>query len=250
MMPDHSQFIDCLCEWAVTSLRVGLYRVYLAAAILRQEAKAGVGLQDPIMTFLERFSTVPGSKKKVYLLLSELVRAGRFSLPNYMRWLIAKGVLRPFTSMEKDYPCHARLLAELPFAGASHHAKNLRNSLLSGAGFSIVSELQYLDSAKKLVASRLGGLLSVHPPPGPSSRFTTEELGYLRGLSRSQMTDIALWIRSAVKRHVVEGAPVGPNNWRNLTVEVGITAITLQQFLLVRKVLEEFEDYGILADVG
>lgn len=249
VMPDHSNFIECLCEWSVTSLRVGLYRVYLAAAILRQEAKAGVPLQEPIMTFLERFSSVPGSKAKVYLLLSELVRAGKFSLSNYMRWLIARGVLRAFTSMEKNHPCHARLLAELPFAGASHHARNLRNSLLNGAGFSTVAETQYLDSAKQLVASRLGGLLSKYPPPGPSSMFTNEELVYLRGLSRSQMTDIALWIRSAVKRQVVEGAPVGPNNWRDLTVEVGITAITLQQFLLVRKVLEEFSDYGILADV-
>lgn len=249
VMPDHSHFIECLCEWSVTSLRVGLYRVYVAAAILRQEAKAGMPLQEPIMRFLERFSLVPGSKAKVYLLLSELARAGKFSLSNYMRWLIARGVLQAFTSMEKGHPCHARLLAELPFAGASHNARNLRNSLLNGAGFSTVAESQYLDSAKQLVASRLGGLLSEYPPPGPTSRFTNEELEYLRGLSRSQMTDVALWIRGAVKRHVVEGAPVGPNNWRDLTVEVGITAITLQQFLLVRKVLEEFSDYGILADV-
>ena len=64
------------------------------------------------------------------------------------------------------------------------------------------------------------------------------------------MTEIALWIRNAVKKCIVEGAPVGPSNWRDLTVEVGITAITLQQFLLVRKLLEEFEDYGILADVS
>ena len=101
IMPDHSQFVQCLCEWAVTSLRVGLYRIYLAAAVLRQEAKAGVVLQEPILAFLERFSTVPGSKSHVYLLISELVRAERFSLTQYMRWLISRGILNPFTSMEK-----------------------------------------------------------------------------------------------------------------------------------------------------
>lgn len=102
-----------------------------------------------------------------------------------------------------------------------------------------------------LISSRLGGLLSdVYPPPGPTSKFTSEELENIRTLSRSQMTNIALWIRNAVKKCIVEGAPVGPSNWRDLTVEVGITAITLQQFLLVRKLLEEFEDYGILADVS
>ncbi|KAI5801551.1 hypothetical protein DFH27DRAFT_557170 [Peziza echinospora] len=250
IMPDHSQFVQCLCEWAVTSLRVGLYRIYLAAAVLRQEAKAGVVLQEPIMAFLERFSTAPGSKSHVYLLISELVRADRFSLTQYMRWLISRGILNPFTSMEKEHPCHVRLLAELPFAGATHHARNLRNSLLSRVGFSIDDEAQILADAKKLIASRLGGLLSDDiPPPGPSLKFAVQELEYLRGMSRNQMTDIALWIRASVKKHVVEGAPVGPNNWRDLTVEVGITAITLQQFLLVRKVLEEFEDYGILSEV-
>lgn len=100
-MHDHINFIQCLCEWAVTSLRVGLYRVYLTAAILRQRARTGVSLHEPIMAFLERFSTAPGSKGKVYLLISELVRARKFSLQNYMRWLISRGILRPFTSMEK-----------------------------------------------------------------------------------------------------------------------------------------------------
>lgn len=75
--------------------------MYLAASILRQEAKSGIALQEPIMSFLERFSTVPGSKTKVYLLLSELVKAGKFSITIYMRWLIARGVLRPYKSMEK-----------------------------------------------------------------------------------------------------------------------------------------------------
>ena len=123
--------------------------------------------------------------------------------------------------------------------------------MLNGAGFSVANEDHELLNARNLISSRLGGLLSdVHPPPGPTPKFTSEELENLRTLSRSQMTDIALWIRSAVKKCVVEGAPVGPSNWRDLTVEVGITAITLQQFLLVRKLLEEFEDYGILADVS
>ena len=43
---------------------------------------------------------------------------------------------------------------------------------------------------------------------------------------------------------------VGPRNWRDLNVEAGTTAITFQQFLLVRKLLEEFEDFGILRDVS
>jgi len=42
---------------------------------------------------------------------------------------------------------------------------------------------------------------------------------------------------------------LGESNWKDLTVEVGISAITLSQFLLVRRVLEEFEDFGLLSEV-
>lgn len=42
---------------------------------------------------------------------------------------------------------------------------------------------------------------------------------------------------------------LGESNWKDLTVEVGISAVTLPQFLLVRRVLEEFEDFGLLSEV-
>jgi mediator of RNA polymerase II transcription subunit 12, fungi type len=42
---------------------------------------------------------------------------------------------------------------------------------------------------------------------------------------------------------------VGPNNWRDLTIEVGISAITAEQFSIIRHILEDFEDFSILADV-
>lgn len=101
IMLDHDKFIEYLCEWAVTPLRVGLYRVYLASAILRQQARAGVSVQEPIMRFLEKYSAVPASKQNVYLLVSELVRAAKFSVTSYMRWLIATGVLGSYTALEK-----------------------------------------------------------------------------------------------------------------------------------------------------
>lgn len=43
---------------------------------------------------------------------------------------------------------------------------------------------------------------------------------------------------------------VGRDNWRDLSIEVGISAITLPQFTMIRKVLEECEDFIVLADVS
>lgn len=209
LLPDHTDFVQCLCEWAVTSLRVGVYRVYIAVAILRQKARAGNDIQGPILTFLERFArSVVGNKNNVYLLISELVRTKNFPLASYFKWLIARGILLPFTTMEKDHPCHVRLLAEIPISGAPQHIKNLRNSLLRGTGFSVDIEAETLQQVKNLLSKRIGGILSKqHPPPPLTAKFETGELDIIHSLSRNLISEVTTWIGGSVRRHVVEGAP-------------------------------------------
>jgi mediator of RNA polymerase II transcription subunit 12 len=89
-----AELIDCFCEWAVTSLRAGIYRVYLTLSLLRWAYEEGLNIQEPIMSFLARFdASVRESKHDLYLLISELVRMRLFSVPAYMTWLIARGAL-------------------------------------------------------------------------------------------------------------------------------------------------------------
>jgi len=42
---------------------------------------------------------------------------------------------------------------------------------------------------------------------------------------------------------------VGRDNWRDLSVEVGITAIRTEEFVMIRQLLEIFKDFLILSEV-
>ena len=42
---------------------------------------------------------------------------------------------------------------------------------------------------------------------------------------------------------------VGRDNWRDLSVEVGITAVRTEEFAMIRQLLEMFKDFLILAEV-
>lgn len=42
---------------------------------------------------------------------------------------------------------------------------------------------------------------------------------------------------------------VGRDNWRDLSVEVGITAVRTEEFVMIRQLLEMFKDFLILAEV-
>lgn len=90
---DYHQTVKALCEWAVTSLRVGLYRVYFAVKILRKINRLGVHIQTPMHDFLLSCGGGRRSKKHVYLLISELVRSRHFTAGKYMSWLISRGAL-------------------------------------------------------------------------------------------------------------------------------------------------------------
>ena len=105
IISDKRQLVHCLCEWAVTPLRVGLHRVYLVVALLRTAHQSGMDIQEPLLAFLDSLGThFVGSKGDFYLLVSELVRSKTFSIASYMKWLIARGTLAQFSSLEKVLP--------------------------------------------------------------------------------------------------------------------------------------------------
>lgn len=74
-------------------------------------------------------------------------------------------------------------------------------------------------------------------------------MDFFSSLSRTVMAELGMWIRDNVRLHVVKGQPVGRDNWRDLSVEVGITAVSTTQFVLLRGLLELFQDMAVLVDV-
>ncbi|RPB01463.1 hypothetical protein L873DRAFT_658642 [Choiromyces venosus 120613-1] len=247
---EEDQLVRCLCQWATTSLRVGKHRIYIVAGLLGCAKRGGINVQDHMKGFLEGFgSNVKGSKEDVYLLVSELVRSKTFSVALYMKWLISRGILSEYT-ITPESPCHVRLLAEVSVNSAPNHIRNLRTILLSDRGFSVEDEARSLDVSKQILSSKIPGVFYGDPRAGGSvEEFTSEELAYFGRLNRAVMYELGLWIRENVRKYVVKGAPVGRDNWRDLSVEVGITAVRTEEFVMIRQLLEMFKDFQILAEV-
>ena len=94
MTQDQQRLVATLIQWSTAKLRQNVSRVYLAVRILRQLARLGFALDDPITAILA--STIELRQldiSKVYLLVSELVRSYHFSMGKYLQWLLAKGSL-------------------------------------------------------------------------------------------------------------------------------------------------------------
>ena len=67
--------------------------------------------------------------------------------------------------------------------------------------------------------------------------------------TRAVKCEVNRWVRHQVLEHVTEGDPVGPSNWKDLSAEPGISAMTLPQFFVVRDFFEQTQDFSFLADV-
>ncbi|KAF3161932.1 RNA polymerase II mediator complex subunit [Orbilia oligospora] len=257
---DYHQTVKALCEWAVTSLRVGLHRLYFAVRLLRKVSRLGIQIQPPIHDFLLATGGGRRCKKHVYLLISELVRSKHFTAGKYMSWLISRGALMRHGSIDEEQPCYIRLLAEIP---VNHQhtpsaQRNLRSNLLLQKGFFVNAEAASLAKAKEIVMDRIPGIFVTGNGKLPmvvksESAFTFEEIKFLHGLTRNVMSELGFWVCAAVrKRQAQSTAPdnrgVNSLGWRPSVSELPST-ISPGEFLLVRKVLEELEDFGVLAEV-
>lgn len=94
----NDQLIRCLCQWATTTLRVGVQRVFVVVGLLQRAKASAVDVQEHLISFMGGFgSNVKGNKRDVYLLVSELVRSKTFSVAAYMKWLISRGILSSYS---------------------------------------------------------------------------------------------------------------------------------------------------------
>src|SRR5438105_774257 len=97
------------------------------------------------------------------------------------------------TRVSQDQPAHIRLLAEIPVLHSSTPTsqRNLRANLLSQKGISPEEERTGLIEAKAIISSKIGGLFDRSTPsPDVNTKFSLEELAFLRSLSRSVMSEL------------------------------------------------------------
>lgn len=144
-----------------------------------------------------------------------------------------------------------RLLFELPLYGLPTHVLNLRRILVSSVGASVAEENITINSVKSWISRRVPGICIV------PDALTDHELKNwdIVQLSQTIKSDIGRWIRQGIAscfqaRNANRPSQIGDKTGQKIGTEVepSIT-FTLKQYHGVRHVLEEIEDFAILADV-
>jgi mediator of RNA polymerase II transcription subunit 12, fungi type len=250
-MPDLRALSKTVLDWATSSYRPGLVKVYVGARLLRTSSRSGIDVNEVILDFLG--SGVDGQglcKQSVYHLASELTRSGHFSVSKYIQWLIARGGVRRPADVAKDGPCASRLLAELPMHDSPESICKLRRTMLSRASFFVEQEHEEIASQTAMVDCYL-----VKPGDdkdsimaGQDIRPTEKTTPPRSSLSRSIKSEIGVYIRKKVLSYlVVPATPV--NAWKEEKPDGIKITITLNEFNVVRGILEDIGDLTMLADI-
>ncbi|KMU84458.1 hypothetical protein CIHG_02243 [Coccidioides immitis H538.4] len=238
---DHGSLIMKILEWVSTSFRRGSARVYVAVRLLRKWRRAGMDTDNCIVNFLQQKADTPGfSPANIYHLVCELVRSQSFAVGKYLQWLMARGAVR------NDAPMHptVQLLAHLPRRKLPSHVWNLRNTLLTKAGFLLSSENQQILNTKRYIHHRLPEVITKPIAGDNEGLFTPSDLSNLNWTIKSE---IGHWIREHVSLHRKRYLRTAPNHHNACAIE--ISALTPAQFFEIRDIIECLGDLSLLADI-
>jgi mediator of RNA polymerase II transcription subunit 12 len=92
VIPNPVHLVAVLLQWACSCYREGSHRACLATRLLRRWAHLGADIYECLTLYLEGMAwTNGGDARKVFKIISELVRSRTFAAGRYMQWLIATG---------------------------------------------------------------------------------------------------------------------------------------------------------------
>ena len=98
---DHSTLVSTALQWASTSFRSGLTRIFVAAKLLRSWHRLGIDTDAHILTFLEHVKRMPGTiYTNVYHVICELVQFRSFSTGRFLQRLMARGAVAKSVNQE------------------------------------------------------------------------------------------------------------------------------------------------------
>ncbi|KAK7403836.1 RNA polymerase II mediator complex subunit [Neonectria punicea] len=230
--------IKTLVEWATSFHRPGLAKVYVAANLIRAWSPFRVNPTTAILEILDGIATNDKTRKElVYLLVTELVRTGQFSVPQYIQWVIARGGYHDAADIDPDEgPCSTRLLVELPLHVLSEKRRAERGNLLRRAGnYSIADEEQNIMNAVKCLKHSLGLLLPPDDPLyGRKPLVLHKLLRKIRNSSKALRSCVGAQLRDILTGRFSRKDP---------------SPMSLSMFTSVREIMEAVEDFTMLSDV-
>ncbi|KKO97998.1 hypothetical protein THAR02_09898 [Trichoderma harzianum] len=232
---DKVDIVRTTVDWATSFYRPGLARVYIAANLIRFWSTLRVNVTGAI---LEHMDTIPagdgGRKQTVYQLVTELVRTGQFSVPQYLKWLMARGACsHPSEVDSDDAPCTTRLLVHLPLRYLTEEQKDDRANLLRrAANYSTAEEASDIGNALMCVNHTLGLPVQGDAMAGRNPIPLRKLLPRIISSSKALQTAVGLHLRETVLRLVKAVQPV-----------------SLRLFSAIRTILEGTQDFYALCDV-
>ncbi|KAI8632755.1 transcription mediator subunit Med12 [Xylariaceae sp. FL1651] len=233
-----SVLIRTTLEWCTSLYRIGAVKVYAAAAILRSIPNSDIDLTGEILSFLDADALQESTRKHIiYHLISELVRSGHFSVPQYIHWLIARGGLLDPSEAQPDGPCSLRLLVEIPAHSFNESMRSLRASLLRRVSFSVEDEASDIGTAIRCIKHALSVPLDHDDPislkPPMSARKLTKRIGLS---SRALKSEVCSWLTNNFIGGIAQ----------QFQTEKAHLELPERAFDLVRSLLEAAQDFAML----
>ncbi|KAL7930403.1 hypothetical protein V8C35DRAFT_313165 [Trichoderma chlorosporum] len=232
---DKVDIVKTTVDWATSFYRPGLARVYIAANLIRFWSTLRVNVTGAILEHMDTISVGDGGRKQaVYQLVTELVRTGQFSVPQYLKWLVARGACsHPSEVDSDDAPCTTRLLVHLPIRYLAEDQKEDRANLLRrAANYSTVEEASDIGNAIMCVNHTLGLPVQGDAMAGRNPIPLRKLVPRIVSSSKALQTTVGLHLRDTVLRLVKSVQPV-----------------SLRLFSAVRTILEGTQDFYALCDV-
>lgn len=231
IMPDTQGLAVTVLQWACSLYREGDHRLYIAVRLLRKWKSRGADIDSAVLAILSDEQKLKGIKHRDFFrLVAELVRSKHFSVGRYLQWLIASGSLSAGGDITKSDACNVRLIAEIPLQGLPEHVLNLRQTLLQTTLQNGAYEAVVLMDDHSAIIKQLWSIFG--PDTGMEISFDIP----FAELSTSAKLEISRWLRQELF------ARLDPN------IEDDYT-LTTTRFYAIRDVMEQLEDFAILADI-
>ena len=258
---DRALLTTTVLDWGSTSFRFHESCLYLAVRLLRHWHRLGWDIDSPVLQHLSHGPDRLTRIDSLHHIVTELARSRSFSISRYLQSLTARGALRKhcfregpslFGTLARGKNATIRvqvcdddrqLLTAIPSMYVDTHVRSLRTAMLSRAGFSIERERIIIELCKYSMSQHLADLSS---PPRLLEHDSGRPLPDFSQLSWSIKSEIGQWLREVLQSPSRRRSDLNATKATNVA---RIPAPSLDQFNLVRRILEEIGDLSMLADV-
>ena len=238
LCPDPTHLSGLCLEWASSRFRGGNARIYIVARLLRRLKRAGCDVNTKLLVFFSQDRDASMLDMDAYRhLFAELSRSQTFSRSRFLQTLS----VRATTEVDASQQTCSILLRDICLDDSEDRMTNLRDHVLKTQVSPRSSDAVVV---QKFVSTIISAIYEAQMDQ-PSHAFMQLDLAELRAIGWSARFEISRRIRgeagqlSRLAEIEVPGKPPLP----------GSRPFTLEQFLIIRHVLEALGDIAVLADV-